>query len=109
MVGSDQLDSWLRLSQKLSEDERSIMQDEPCDVIKNLELLPLRGTVPFERAVLSAPEALGESVTEPSTSFLFVRITSWSRSRKARQRVPKALSQNGVAYWWLGLRLSSKT
>lgn len=35
----DQLDTWLRQSQKLSEDERSIMQDEPCDVIKNLELL----------------------------------------------------------------------
>lgn len=39
MSDHDQLDSWLRQSQKLSEDERSIMQDEPCDVIKNLELL----------------------------------------------------------------------
>jgi hypothetical protein len=46
MAEHDQLDSWLRLSQKLSEDERSIMQDEPCE---------------------------GESVTEPSTSFLFLR------------------------------------
>ncbi|KAJ5097113.1 hypothetical protein N7456_007834 [Penicillium angulare] len=39
MADHDQLDTWLRQSQKLSEDERSIMMDEPCDVIKNLELL----------------------------------------------------------------------
>lgn len=39
MSDHDQLDTWLRQSQKLSEEERSIMQDEPCDVIKNLELL----------------------------------------------------------------------
>lgn len=39
MNDHDQLDAWLRQSQKLSEEERSIMQDEPCDVIKNLELL----------------------------------------------------------------------
>lgn len=39
MSEHDQLDTWLRQSQKLSEEERSIMQDEPCDVIKNLELL----------------------------------------------------------------------
>ncbi|KAJ5727943.1 hypothetical protein N7493_005763 [Penicillium malachiteum] len=39
MTEHDQLDTWLRQSQKLSEEERSIMMDEPCDVIKNLELL----------------------------------------------------------------------
>jgi hypothetical protein len=39
MSEHDQLDTWLRQSQKLSEEERSIMMDEPCDVIKNLELL----------------------------------------------------------------------
>ncbi|KAJ5717285.1 hypothetical protein N7488_002931 [Penicillium malachiteum] len=39
MTEHDQLDTLLRQSQKLSEEERSIMMDEPCDVIKNLELL----------------------------------------------------------------------
>ncbi|KAJ5901932.1 hypothetical protein N7495_002460 [Penicillium taxi] len=39
MTDHDQLDTWLRQSQKLSQEERSIMLDEPCDVIKNLELL----------------------------------------------------------------------
>jgi SAGA-associated factor 29 len=68
MTEHDQLDSWLRQSQKLSEEERSIMQDEPCDVIKNLELLT---------ALRKASEA-----EVPSN-----RSSSFNKSRKKRNDV----------------------
>ncbi|CAL5871215.1 uncharacterized protein PFLUO_LOCUS5462 [Penicillium psychrofluorescens] len=68
MTEHDQLDTWLRQSQKLSEEERSIMQDEPCDVIKNLELLT---------ALRKASEA--EAPINRSTSL--------SKSRKKRTDV----------------------
>ncbi|KAJ5091510.1 hypothetical protein NUU61_006380 [Penicillium alfredii] len=65
MTEHDQLDNWLRQSQKLSEEERSIMQDEPCDVIKNLELL-------------TALRKASEAEAPPN------RSTSLSKSRKKR-------------------------
>lgn len=65
MSEHDQLDTWLRQSQKLSEEERSIMQDEPCDVIKNLELL-------------TALRKASEAEAPPN------RSTSLSKSRKKR-------------------------
>lgn len=66
MSEHDQLDTWLRQSQKLSEDERSIMQDEPCDVIKNLELL-------------TALRKASEAEAPPN------RSNALSKSRKKRQ------------------------
>lgn len=68
MTEHDQLDTWLRQSQKLSEDERSIMQDEPCDVIKNLELL-------------TALRKASEAEAPPN------RSTNLSKSRKKRSDV----------------------
>ncbi|KAJ5247559.1 hypothetical protein N7468_002542 [Penicillium chermesinum] len=65
LADHDQLDTWLRQSQKLSEDERSIMQDEPCDVIKNLELL-------------TALRKASEAEAPPN------RSTALSKSRKKR-------------------------
>ncbi|KAJ5082426.1 hypothetical protein N7532_011469 [Penicillium argentinense] len=64
----DQLDTWLRQSQKLSEEERSIMQDEPCDVIKNLELL-------------TALRKASEAEAPPN------RSNALSKSRKKRQDI----------------------
>ncbi|KAJ5985920.1 hypothetical protein N7522_013116 [Penicillium canescens] len=68
MTEHDQLDSWLRQSQKLSEEERSIMQDEPCDVIKNLELL-------------TALRKASEAEVPPN------RSSSFNKSRKKRNDV----------------------
>lgn len=68
MTEHDQLDTWLRQSQKLSEDERSIMQDEPCDVIKNLELL-------------TALRKASEAEAPPN------RSTSLTKSRKKRSEM----------------------
>lgn len=65
MSEHDQLDVWLRQSQKLSEEERSIMMDEPCDVIKNLELL-------------TALRKASEAEAPPN------RSTALSKSRKKR-------------------------
>lgn len=78
MAEHDQLDSWLRLSQKLSEDERAIMQDEPCDVIKNLELLT---------ALRKASEA--EAPQNRSASF--------NKSRKKRNELEGAVADSPSA------------
>ena len=78
MAEHDQLDSWLRLSQKLSEDERAIMQDEPCDVIKNLELLT---------ALRKASEA--EAPPHRSTSF--------NKSRKKRNELEGSVTDSPSA------------
>lgn len=61
MTEHDQLDTWLRQSQKLSEEERSIMQDEPCDVIKNLELLTALRKASEAEAPLNRPTSLSKS------------------------------------------------
>ena len=61
MTEHDQLDSWLRQSQKLSEDERSIMQDEPCDVIKNLELLTALRKASEAEAPVNRSQSLSKS------------------------------------------------
>ena len=61
MAEHDQLDTWLRQSQKLSEEERSIMQDEPCDVIKNLELLTALRKASEAEAPTNRSSALSKS------------------------------------------------
>ncbi|KAJ5188334.1 hypothetical protein N7491_004658 [Penicillium cf. griseofulvum] len=78
MAEHDQLDSWLRLSQKLSEDERSIMQDEPCDVIKNLELL-------------TALRKASEAEAPPN------RSASFNKSRKKRNEVEGSVTDSPSA------------
>ncbi|KAJ5351354.1 hypothetical protein N7541_002153 [Penicillium brevicompactum] len=74
----DQLDNWLRQSQKLSEDERSIMQDEPCDVIKNLELL-------------TALRKASEAEAPPN------RSASFNKSRKKRNEVDGSVTDSPSA------------
>ncbi|KAJ6180970.1 hypothetical protein N7519_011431 [Penicillium mononematosum] len=78
MAEHDQLDSWLRLSQKLSEDERSIMQDEPCDVIKNLELL-------------TALRKASEAEAPPN------RSASFNKSRKKRNEIEGSVTDSPSA------------
>jgi SAGA-associated factor 29 len=78
MAEHDQLDSWLRQSQKLSEAERSIMQEEPCDVIKNLELL-------------TALRKASEAEAPPN------RSASFNKSRKKRNEVEGSVTDSPSA------------
>ena len=78
MSEHDELDKWLRQSQKLSEEERSIMQEEPCDVIKNLELLT---------ALRKASEA-----EAPSN-----RSAALSKSRKKRSEMESSATDSASA------------
>jgi SAGA-associated factor 29 len=78
MAEHDQLDGWLRQSQKLSEDERSIMQDEPCDVIKNLELL-------------TALRKASEAEAPPN------RSASFNKSRKKRNEIEGSVTDSPSA------------
>lgn len=75
MSEHDQLDTWLRQSQKLSEEERSIMLDEPCDVIKNLELL-------------TALRKASEAEAPPN------RSTALSKSRKKRSDMEASATES---------------
>ncbi|KAF7714249.1 SGF29 tudor-like domain-containing protein [Penicillium ucsense] len=74
----DQLDKWLRQSQRLSEEERAIMVDEPCDVVKNLELLT---------ALRKASEA-----EAPSN-----RSAALSKSRKKRGEMESSATDSASA------------
>jgi SAGA-associated factor 29 len=78
MTEHDQLDTWLRQSQKLSEEERSIMQDEPCDVIKNLELL-------------TALRKASEAEAPPN------RSSALSKSRKKRSEIENSATDSPSA------------
>lgn len=78
MSEHDQLDTWLRQSQKLSEEERSIMLDEPCDVIKNLELL-------------TALRKASEAEAPPN------RATALSKSRKKRSDMDTSATESPAA------------
>lgn len=78
MTEHDQLDTWLRQSQKLSEEERAIMQDEPCDVIKNLELL-------------TALRKASEAEAPPN------RSSALSKSRKKRQDMESSTDSPGAS------------
>lgn len=78
MTEHDQLDTWLRQSQKLSEEERAIMTDEPCDVIKNLELL-------------TALRKASEAEAPPN------RSTALSKSRKKRSDMESSATDSPSA------------
>jgi len=78
MAEHDQLDGWLRQSQKLSEAECSIMQEEPCDVIKNLELL-------------TALRKASEAEAPPN------RSASFNKSRKKRNEVEGSVTDSPSA------------
>ncbi|KAL1980284.1 hypothetical protein VTN96DRAFT_4398 [Rasamsonia emersonii] len=57
----NQLDSWYRQLLKLSEEEKAILQEEPCDVIKNLGLLTALRSASEAEAPLSRAASIPKS------------------------------------------------
>lgn len=94
MSEHDQLDTWLRQSQKLSEEERSIMLDEPCDVIKNLELLTALRKASEAEAPPNRSSALSKSRKKRSDmeSLATESPGASSADKSSRSKVPRSAS-----------------
>ncbi|KAJ5553956.1 hypothetical protein N7513_003915 [Penicillium frequentans] len=92
MTEHDQLDTWLRQSQKLSEEERSIMMDEPCDVIKNLELLTALRKASEAEAPPNRSSALSKSRKKGRIWRVRRLILLVPRSSRSKGIVPRSAS-----------------